>query len=443
MRINNELDIIRYIMESMEDTVCVINRHGYLLYANPAAETLLGIKNEPNPVKKIWEVIPFVEKNDDLIQLFVEGVSRKEPFRQVLVDYENNKGDLFRIRVCLSYSNNYGGLLVVIINDLTEFLKVTDAFTRYTSPQIADYVLHAPEGSQEGGQSRSITVLMSDLRGFTAMSTVMPAASLVDMVNHYFKKMVEIIESFRGTVIEFLGDGLFVVFNAPNNDQRHAVHAVACAIEMQNAMDEVNEWNKEQGYPVLSMGIGIETGQAVVGNIGSSQKMKYGCIGESVNMAGRLEKLTVGGQILITGHVCEQISEPLLLLKSQPYMPKGGKEPLTIHEVAGIGEEYQLIHMRGEIVWQKTAKPAEVIFYFLNDAKEVENTPYTAWITALSEDRTCALIRTEAEDEMSGDIMIDNGEKIYGKIIGQKDGETAVCFTSVPDGFSAWIQEFL
>ena len=439
---NHEMEIIRYIMDSTEDTVCVTDRYGELLFSNPAADKLLGIDKGEEGVKKIWDVIPYVERNDDLIQLFIEAVNKKEPLRQVLVDYENNKKELFHIRVCLSYSDNFGGLMVIIINDLTEFTKVSDAFTRYTSPRIADFVLHTTRGGQQGGQSRRISVLMSDLRGFTGLSTVMPPKQLVEMLNHYFEKMVEIIEKFQGNIIEFLGDGLFVVFNAPNNDRHHTRHAVACAIEMQNAMDTVNEWNRERGYPVLSMGIGIETGQAVVGNLGSSQKMKYGCVGESVNMAGRMEKLTVGGQILISENVYRQAEEPLMVLKSQQYMPKGGKEPLTIYDVAGIGKNHQLRHYQKALVWRKTAKDPEIVFYCLNEAKEVESTPHKAWITALSEDGLHVKLKPEEGDELSGDLMIDTGEKQYGKIVGMEEGTPVLCFTATSDGFDSWVKGF-
>ena len=108
--------------------------------------------------------------------------------------------------------------------------------------------------------------------------------------------MAAVIRYFRGTVIEFLGDGIFVVFGAPLELLDHASAAVACAIDMQNAMEEVNAWNREHGYPDLEMGIAVNSGTAVVGNIGSEQKMKYGCMGETVNLAGRLESFTLGGE---------------------------------------------------------------------------------------------------------------------------------------------------
>ena len=178
-------------------------------------------------------------------------------------------------------------------------LYVNPAFARYTSPQIAEYVLGSPEGELQGGESREVTILMSDLRDFTGMGSGLEPDRLVLLVNHYFEAMVEIIEKRKGTVIEFLGDGIFAVFGAPKEDEKHASNAVKCALEMQNRMEDVNEWNRQNGFPELFMGIGINSGQAVVGNIGSRLKMKYGCMGNTVNLAGRTESFTVGGQIYL------------------------------------------------------------------------------------------------------------------------------------------------
>ena len=440
MLLNQNPDTIRYILTNMDDAVCLTNKQGVLLYANPAAEALLGLSRNLNEVKKIWEVIPFVERNDGLIQLFIEAVQQQKTSWRMLVDYENNDGQVFQVRVCLTYSEDDSGCFVIIFNDLTDFLKVSSAFTRYTSPQIADYVLHTPEGEHQGGQRREVTVLMSDLRGFTALSAALPPEQLVDMLNHYFEKMTRIIDGCQGVVIEFLGDGIFVVFGAPKDDAEHAAHAVACAIGMQNAMDEVNDWNRQQGYPALSMGIAIHSGAAVVGNIGSNEKMKYGCVGETVNLAGRIESLSVGGQILISEYTCRQIRQPLLSLSVQKCLPKGARDPIFVYEIAGLGETCFLRHRQQDLHWQVLADPREVVFYRLNDRKSVEETPLPARITALSADRRFALLQTDTALDSFQNIMIDIGEKLYGKITGNRDGCSILCFTGKPDGFAAWAE---
>ena len=211
---------------------------------------------------------------------------------------------------------------MIVARDLTELVRVNSAFARYTSPEIADYVLHTPEGEKQGGRTQNVTILMSDLRGFTALSTKLHPDMLITILNHYFEAMTAVISSYNGTVIEFLGDGIFVVFGAPNDDETHAEHAVYCAVEMQNAMKSVNEWSTLHGYPELEMGIGINSGPAVVGNIGSADKMKYGCMGGTVNLAGRVETFTTGGQIYISERTKAELHSELTISAEQILCPK-------------------------------------------------------------------------------------------------------------------------
>ena len=433
-------DMIRYIMTNLDDAVCVTDRHGYLLYHNPAAKALFGLSSEEKNKQRIWEYIPFVETNDNLIEMFIESIHSKRPSRQMLVLYENNRGKISHLRVSLSYRDENGGLFLVVISDLSELIKVKDAFTRYTSPQIADFVLHTPEGEARDGENREVTILMSDLRGFTAMSTVMEAKSLVQMLNHYFEKMVEVINSFQGTVIEFLGDGIFVVFGAPLNDPDHAAHAVSCAVGMQNAMPEVNRWNRENGFPELSMGIGVCTGMCVVGNIGSDRKMKYGCVGESVNMAGRVEGQTVGGQILITESTVARIREPLTIAGEFSFLPKGSEVPLTVYDVTGLGTEYSLNRKTEELVWTELREPPTVEFHLLNEDKSVNPDRLSGEIMYVSGDGSHLKLRTPFSLAFHQNVLIDIGQNLYGKVIGQEADKAVVCLTAFPDGYDAWFR---
>ena len=245
---------MNYILKSMNEAVCLTNLEGEVTYANRAAEKLFGIRAEDR--QKIWEAIPFESKNDALIQLFIDGVMEKKGSMRSMVDYLNREGDLFHLYVNLTCDPSEAGVFVIVINNLTQLINAHSAFARYTSPEIANYVLTAPEGQKQGGQEREVSILMSDLRGFTAMSTHLESTDLITLLNHYFEAMSAVISRYGGTVIEFLGDGIFVVFGAPSEMQDHASRAVGCAVDMQNAMAEVNAWNREQGYPELAMGIG-------------------------------------------------------------------------------------------------------------------------------------------------------------------------------------------
>ena len=240
---------LSFIFGSMDDAVCVTEKNGALLYINPAAAELFGIPPESYEGKKIFESIPLIQRNDNLVEVFIEALQNTSSTQQKLVEYVNNDKKVSQLWVNITYINEDEGIFVIVISDLTRLMKLNAAFERYTSPQIADFVLNDPKGEKQGGELKEISVLMSDLRGFTAMSADFSPKKMISVLNHYFEKMVSVIDRYGGTVIEFLGDGIFVVFGAPADDPDHASHAVACAVEMQNALDAANQNIKD--IPVI------------------------------------------------------------------------------------------------------------------------------------------------------------------------------------------------
>jgi adenylate cyclase len=171
---------------------------------------------------------------------------------------------------------------------------IRETFGRYTSDDIVGVLLDLPEGLQLGGEKREVTLLMSDLRGFTALADRLEATEVVALLNHYLSTMVEVIHGTGGTIDEIIGDAIFVLFGAPMVMPDAAQRAVRCALEMQKAMRGVNEHNFQMGWPEIEMGIGIHTGEVVVGNIGSTKRSKYGVVGRTVNLTARIESFTVG-----------------------------------------------------------------------------------------------------------------------------------------------------
>lgn len=426
--------LLAYIFSNMADAVCITAKNGEIHYTSKSAEKLFGF-GESSAGCKIWEVIPFTERNDKLIQLFIDAVKMQRDIHS-FADYENNAGKIFRLHISMSYMKGEGGIFVIIATDLTEFLRINSAFERYTSPEIARYVLRTPEGEKQGGKLKDVTILMSDLRGFTALSTKLSPDTLITILNHYFEKMIAVIERWKGTMIEFLGDGIFVVFGAPNDDENHADHAVSCAVEMQNAMKSVNEWNAQNNYPALEMGIGINSGPAVVGNIGSAQKMKYGCIGETVNLAGRVETFTVGGQIYISERTKEKITENLFTSDEQSFMPKGAASPMKIFAVDGIGDIH-ILHR--DYVMKYVVHKCEVKFSVIA-GKIVDGEKYSGHVVKISDDERYAEIETDAKIEAMQNLLIDVSGSLYAKILSKDGGKITVCFTSKPECFSEWIK---
>src|SRR5712692_5026563 len=173
-------------------------------------------------------------------------------------------------------------------------------FGRYLTDDVVKSLLESPEGLKLGGERRKITLVMSDLRGFTSMSGRLAPEQVVTMLNHYLGTMVEVIQTYQGTIDEFIGDAIFILFGAPIQRQDDAERAVACAMAMQLAIEGVNAQNRAEGLPEVEMGIGIHTGEVVVGNIGSDKYAKYDVVGSHVNLTARIESCTVGSQILIS-----------------------------------------------------------------------------------------------------------------------------------------------
>lgn len=427
---------LAYIFANMSDAVCITKKNGAILHVNNSAARLFGLNDYEG--LKIWDTIRFTETNDTLIQFFLDAVTQGKDISS-LAKYEATDGNIYHLHVNMTYMDEEGGIFVIIARDLTELVRVSEAFARYTSPEIAQYVLTTPEGEKQGGQTRDVTILMSDLRGFTAMSTKMRPDTLIDILNHYFEAMLSVIKSYRGTVIEFLGDGIFVVFGAPNDDEAHAEHAVYCAVGMQKAMKAVNEWNILRGYPELEMGIGINSGYAVVGNIGSADKMKYGCMGETVNFAGRVETFTVGGQVYISERTRSRISVELEITSEQSFMPKGATEPMRIFSVEGIGEEHMT---QGDYVMRETVKRPTVIFHKVND-KNIAGEVYTCEVVRVSSDERYAVIESEEPLAAMQDIVMDIGGMLYAKAVSVNGRRITICFTSKPESFSGWVKKLM
>ncbi|SEH07090.1 adenylate/guanylate cyclase domain-containing protein [Candidatus Venteria ishoeyi] len=219
---------------------------------------------------------------------------------------------------------------------------IRQTFGRYLSEDVVDTLLESPDGLELGGEKRVATIMMTDLRGFTAISERLPPETVVAMINIYLERMTDIIFKYQGTIDEFIGDAILAIFGAPVQRDNDAQRAVACALEMQQAMTEVNQMNCDANYPEVDMGIGINTGALVVGNIGSSKRAKYGVVGQHVNLTSRIESYSIGGQILVSEHTLKACGDILRIDEQMEVMPKGVKKPMTISEIGGIGGDFNI-----------------------------------------------------------------------------------------------------
>lgn len=203
-------------------------------------------------------------------------------------------------------------------------------------------VVEQATGLPVGSQTMEVTIVLSDLRGFTVITEGYSAREVVDMLNRYFEYMCEIIYRHGGTVDKFMGDSIMALFGAPVRRPSHIEHAICCAVEMQIAMETFNKENEKLGMPNLYMGIGINTGQVVAGKIGSNLHSEYTVIGDEVNLASRIEACTLRGQILISDKTFSRIKD-LVRVENPIYVSvKGKHEPTPLYELLSIGGPYNL-----------------------------------------------------------------------------------------------------
>lgn len=193
-------------------------------------------------------------------------------------------------------TNDEFGMLSKTINQMTQGLKERErlkmSFARYVSGHVLDQILQSDTPLKLEGEKRKITLLFSDIRQFTLLAEKLPPEEVVLLLNEYFEQMIEVIFSHSGTLDKFIGDGIMAEFGAPLEDPNQEENAVTVAIEMQKQLDKLCDKWESENKPRIRMGIGIHTGEAIVGNIGSEKRIEYTAIGDSVNVAARLEQAT-------------------------------------------------------------------------------------------------------------------------------------------------------
>ncbi|MEQ9367604.1 MAG: adenylate/guanylate cyclase domain-containing protein [Coleofasciculus chthonoplastes F3-SA18-01] len=216
-------------------------------------------------------------------------------------------------------------------------------FGRYIADAVVANLLETPQGLQLGGENRQVTVLFSDLRGFSAISERVSPEMGVRVINHYLQVMTDVVDQYQGVINDFMGDGMLIIFGAPIEREDDCQRAIACGIAMQLAMTDVNQYNETLNLPALEMGIGIHGGEVLAGNIGSQKRAKYTVMGSPVNLASRIESYTVGGQVLISQELLKQMGSMLRVDGELHVHPKGFAEPITVYEIGGIGGNFNLL----------------------------------------------------------------------------------------------------
>jgi adenylate cyclase len=277
----------------------------------------------------------------------------------------------------------FEGYRNLIIERKSRYLR--KAFSSYVSPDVVDEILRDSDKLKLGGESKKVTLLFSDIRGFTSLSESISPEMLVSVLNEYLSPMTQIVMDERGTLDKYIGDAVMAIFGAPLDVPDHAMRACKAALSMLKKLEEINnEWRK-RNFPTISIGIGINTGAAIVGNMGAHIRFDYTAIGDSVNLASRLEGLNklYGTEIIISKSTLENLNSsetPFLLRELDLVQVKGKEEPIPIFELvnsfSGDNNKTDLVRMFAEAFNTYRAgnflaakeKFTEILLNFPNDA---------------------------------------------------------------------------
>lgn len=265
-----------------------------------------------------------------------------------------------RTQLSLKYSNDEINKLAKELEGRNILLR--SIFGRYVDTGVVERLLQSPEALKSHGEERAITILFADLRDFTLISENLPPDRVLTMLNNFLGPMIDIVGRYNGVIDELLGDGLLAFFGAPLPVPDHAQQAIACAIEMQLAMEAINIKSRQENLPLLKMGIGIHTGEVIVGNIGSETRSKYSVVGTNVNFASRLESYSAGGQILISEATLAEAGAVVRIDGRVAIHPRGVANPAVVYEAGGIAGQHGLFLPTEEASLKTLEKEVPLVF---------------------------------------------------------------------------------
>ena len=343
-------------------------------------------------------------------------------------------------------------------NDLLKFIdEQTDVHgTLSNNPEfkqkLNDY-LKSKLFHDQIAETRHFSIMLTDLRGFTSMAEKLPPFHVIELLNQYYSRMSEIIDRHGGMIDKFMGDSIMVLFATDSDDDSDLIATLRCAIEMQIAMNEINELSANMGLPNLYMGIGINTGEVVAGTLGSDIHREFTVIGDEVNLASRLEAQSLRGQILLSDNTYLLAKDYIEVGTMNSVHVKGKREAVKMFELLSVSVPDYLAVPQREI---RTSPRVEVNFplhFHVLDGKRVLDTEYTGTVIDISYGGlfifTPAPLEPQSEIKMalSLSILVKGSSEIYARVIHCKEVpggyESNVEFTSLDDLARATVKSYV
>lgn len=345
----------RDILRSLSDGVISTDKEGKIIAVNESARELLGldasVRLEGEQISKIIEIEDKEKREGNkFAQWFDKAIALKDArSRQQYYPDQTllSKGTEQQRSVNLSVntiadaadSSKVRGALVVM-EDISDEKRLKSTMYRYMTQELAEELLRLDD-TKLGGDRKDVSILFSDIRGYTALTESLEAEEVVGMLNEYFESMVEAIFKHKGTLDKYIGDAIMAVFGSPLPLKDHAWRAVQTALEMRHRLEDFNERRVFNNKEPIKIGIGINSDSVISGNIGSSKRMEFTAIGDGVNLGSRLESASkiYGCDIIISEHTYKPCADQVCVRELDKIRVKGKKQPVSIYELIGLDSD--------------------------------------------------------------------------------------------------------
>ena len=331
------------IVGSIASGVLTTDRHGQLTFLNDVAAHILGIASARAVGRPLAHVLPpALSRLGALIGATAERGA--VTLNHLVTATVPPRGPVHFYVSCTPLRDGGGGTAgaAVVINDMTdqrrveaERERIRETFGRVVAPRVRDRLLAAPENLRLDGNRQTVTVLFADLHGFTPFCERLPPEAAFEVLNGYLSLAADAVLAEEGTLDKFIGDAVMAFWNAPDAQPDHALRAVRTALAIGRAMAEYSTSRAPNAR--LAFSIGINTGEAIVGNVGTSQLFNYTVIGDTVNLAQRVEALAPTGGILLSESTYAQVSARVVAPTRREVRVKGREQPVIVYELQGLG----------------------------------------------------------------------------------------------------------
>ena len=342
----NVLEIKNYnenILRSIANGVITTDTRGRIVSYNESAARIFGVpvqRAEKMKLRKLFAEVGNPELGNHLHEILSQGRTYQET--NLHARAKSGMEVVFNLSASPLFSDELSGRatgMVVSVENISEGARVKEMLKRYVNPGVVEMALESGQELVLGGQEREVTILFADIRGFTTFSEQRSPQEVVDILNSFFDLMIDVAFRHNGTVDKIVGDEIMVLFGAPFSFRDDSCRAVSCALSMLEALSVLNDKRLARGEITLEIGIGINHGPVISGNIGSTKQMSYTVIGDAVNLANRLVSHAGRGQILISRSVYDRLDGKFRCRTIDDRLKvKGKKELVEVFEVIGASD---------------------------------------------------------------------------------------------------------